>query len=327
MNLQPLADDLADRHARAQAAIRVLKHHLQLAAQRANLLLAKPVQALAVTLDQALAVDQPQDRHAQCGLARAAFTDNAQGLPAGQTEADVGNRLDVINGTSQYAFFDRKPHPHLLRPQNIVCIRIDRHRLTAGVGSQQLTGVIVLRLAEQSSAIVLFDDVTSIHDTYPVGNFADQVQIVADQQHRHAEFLLQFLEQFEDFQLYRDIQCGGRLVGDQQLRFIGQGHGDHHTLALAAGQFMGIGAQALARLRNAHQLQQLQRAFTRLRLVQPLVQGEHFSNLPLHAVQWIERAHGLLKDHGYAVAADLAQLVFASLEQVIAVKLDAAAGV
>ena len=69
---------------------------------------------------------------------------------------------------------------------------------------------------------------------------------------------------------------------------------------------MGVGAQALARLRDADQLQQLQCACTRLRLVQPLVQGEHLPNLPLYTVQRVERAHRLLKDHRDAVATDLA---------------------
>jgi hypothetical protein len=38
MDQQPLADDLFDRHARAERAERVLEHHLHVAAQRPHLL-------------------------------------------------------------------------------------------------------------------------------------------------------------------------------------------------------------------------------------------------------------------------------------------------
>jgi len=48
-----------------------------------------------------------------------------------------------------------------------------------------------------------------------------------------ARMIRQLLEQFEDLQLYRHIQRGGRFIGNQQLGFVGQGHGDHHALTLA----------------------------------------------------------------------------------------------
>ncbi|MNJ82505.1 hypothetical protein D3C77_819580 [compost metagenome] len=57
---------------------------------------------------------------------------------------------------------------------------------------------------------------------------------MADQQQGHPQARLERLEQFEDLQLDGHVQGGGRFVGDQQLRFVGQGHGDHDTLALAA---------------------------------------------------------------------------------------------
>ncbi len=145
VNLQPLADDLAYRHARAQTAIRVLKDHLKLTAQRANLLLAQAIKPGAVAFDQPLAVDQSEQGHAQRGLARAAFTDNAQSLPAGQGKADVGHCLDVIHGAPQHAFFDRKPDPQLLCPQNLRGVRINGDRFAARVGRKQLTGIFMLR--------------------------------------------------------------------------------------------------------------------------------------------------------------------------------------
>ena len=83
---------------------------------------------------------------------------------------------------------------------------------------------------------------------------------MADQQQRHAQARLQLLEQLEDLQLHGDVQSGGRFIGNQQLRLVGQGHGNHHPLALATGQLMGQGLETLVRFGNTHQLQQFQGA-------------------------------------------------------------------
>ncbi len=88
-----------------------------------------------------------------------------------------------------------------------------------------------------------------------MGNFTHQIQIVTDQQQCHAQFLLQFAQQFEDFQLHGDVKRGGGLVGNQQFRFVSQRHGDHYPLALATGQLVRVGTEAFAWLGDAHQIQ------------------------------------------------------------------------
>ena len=147
---------------------------------------------------------------------------------------------------------------------------------------------------------------------------------MADQQQGHAQACLQVLEQFEDFQLHGDVQRGSRLVGNQQLGFVGQGHGNHHALALAAREFVGVSLEALVRLGNADQVEQLQGAGGGRLAAQALMQAQHFVDLLLDAVQRVERGHRLLKHHGDAVAADTAQLGFAHLQQVLAGIVDAA---
>ena len=77
VDAQALADDFADAHARAQAAERVLEHHLHFPAQRAHLLLAEAVQLLAFEANPALAADQAQNCQAQGGFARATFAHDA----------------------------------------------------------------------------------------------------------------------------------------------------------------------------------------------------------------------------------------------------------
>ncbi len=185
----------------------------------------------------------------------------------------------------------------------------------------------MLGRTEQFFTQRLFDDTTALHDTYAMGDPPNQVEIVADQQQRHAQPRLQFLEQFEDLQLHGNVQRRGRFIGDQQLRLVGQGHGDHHALALAAGQFVRVGADALARLRYAHQLEQFQRAGTGGLAAQALVDFQYLVDLLAHRVQRVERGHGLLEDHGDTVATDLAHGFFVRLDQVLPVEMNLSLGV
>ena len=52
--------------------------------------------------------------------------------------------------------------------------------------------------------------------------------------------LLQLQHQVQDLRLDRDVERRGRLVGDEQRRVQHERHGDHHALALAAGQLVRI---------------------------------------------------------------------------------------
>ena len=93
-----------------------------------------------------------------------------------------------------------------------------------------------------------FDNLAIVHHAHPVGQLAYDAQIMSDEQDRHPQACLQVLEQGQNLRLNGDIQRRGRLVGDQQVGIVGQGHGDHHPLALAAGQLMRQGIQAPRRI-------------------------------------------------------------------------------
>ena len=68
--------------------------------------------------------------------------------------------------------------------------------------------------------------------------------------------LLQRHQQVQDLRLDGDVERGGRLVGDQQLRIAGDRHGDHDALAHAAGQLMREAVQARGGGRDADFFQQ-----------------------------------------------------------------------
>ena len=173
----------------------------------------------------------------------------------------------------------------------------------------------------------VLDDPAVGHDTHPIRDLAHDREIMGDQQHGHAEALLQVLEQLQDLRLDGDIERGGRFVGDQQVGLVGERHGDHHALALAAGQLMGVGAQALLGLLQAHQVQQFESAGARLRLAHAPMQHQRLADLPVDGVQRIERRHRLLEDDADLVAAYLPERRLVGPDQLTPVQTDAAARV
>ena len=114
----------------------------------------------------------------------------------------------------------------------------------------------------RSTGAVL-DDLAVLHHADAVGELAHDAEIVGDEQHRHAEPRLRVLQQLQDLRLHRDVERGGRLVGDQQVRLVRQRHGDHHALALAAGELMRIAASRAGRIGNADLVEQFDDARAR----------------------------------------------------------------
>ena len=64
------------------------------------------------------------------------------------------------------------------------------------------------------------------------------------------------LEERDDLRLDRDVERGGRLVGDQQPRLGGERERDHHALAHAAGELVRIVLVARFGRRDADLAQQ-----------------------------------------------------------------------
>ena len=75
---------------------------------------------------------------------------------------------------------------------------------------------------------------------------------------------------------------------------------------------------------NADELQELDRARFRLRVVHPHMDRQRLGDLQPDREQRVERRHRLLEDHRDVAAADLAHLLVVEVEQVAAVEHDAA---
>jgi hypothetical protein len=114
-------------------------------------------------------------------------------------------------------------------------------------------------------------------------------------------------EEGEDLGLDRHVEGGGRLVGDEDVGAVGQRHGDHHPLPLAARELVGVGGEAAFRVADADVVQKLEDPRAGLRTGQALMEGEAFADLPVDGVQRIEARHRLLEDEADVVAAEPAQ--------------------
>ena len=88
---------------------------------------------------------------------------------------------------------------------------------------------------------------------------------MGDEQHRRALLAAQVVDQLQDLRLRRHVEGGRRLVGDEELRLERQRHGDHHPLALAAGELVRIGAGDQLGIRQADLVEELERALLALR--------------------------------------------------------------
>ena len=77
---------------------------------------------------------------------------------------------------------------------------------------------------------------------------------------RHVVGALKLADQLQDFRLDGHVERGGRLVGDEELGIVGDRDGDHHALALAAGELMRVLLEPRLRFGDAHFLQEIERA-------------------------------------------------------------------
>ena len=77
--------------------------------------------------------------------------------------------------------------------------------------------------------------------------------------------VLDALEHLEHLGLDGHVERGGRLVGDEHVGVVGDRHRDHRPLAHAARVLVRVLVDALARVRDADDLEQLDDARPPLR--------------------------------------------------------------
>ena len=176
--------------------------------------------------------------------------------------------------------------------------------LQRGDGVLQGAIVRVLRVVKDFLGRAGLDDLAAVHDVDAVAETGDDAQVVSDEDHRRAEFLLFLLDQLQNLRLHGDVERRGRLVSNQDIRLGDQRHGDHHALAHAAGELVRIASDAAGGILNANRIEHCKCLLAGRLFVGQAVDEQRFDELILDAQIWIQRRHRILKNHRYAPAPD-----------------------
>ena len=228
----------------------------------------------------------------------------------------------MADGLAQEAAGDREPDPQGVGGGDLFGAVRDRVGRAGGLGREQHPGVGVARIGEDVGGLAGLDDFAVLHHADPVGEFAHDGEVVGDEQERHAEIAFELGEQVEDLGLDGDVERGGGLVGDQQVGGVGEGHGDHHPLALAAGELVRVAGEPCLGGGDADAGEQLEDPLAHRLAADALVQFDRLAELLFQRVQRVERGHRLLEDEADVIAAGGAEFGRAGADHFAALVAD-----
>ena len=138
-----------------------------------------------------------------------------------------------------------------------------------------------------------------VHDQHPVGDAGHDAKVMADEDHRRARSRCRTdVSSVEDLRLHRHVQRRRRLVGDEQLRLVGDGDGDHDPLPHAAGQLVREAPGHPGRARAGRRRPAARpRGAMAARPADLAVQQDALGDLPADGVHRVECGHRVLEDH------------------------------
>ena len=170
---------------------------------------------------------------------------------------------------------------------------------------EQRLGVGMVRRVEDLRHRSRLDDPSGIHHRELVAHLGDDAEIVGDEDQREAVLALQVAQQVEVLRLDRQVEAGGRLVGDQQARLAGYADGADDALAHAARHLVRVLRHPRLRRRDAHGLQQAPSPGSRRLRASALMHPDRLGDLVADREQRVQRGHRVLQDHRDALAADV----------------------
>ena len=186
------------------------------------------------------------------------------------------------------------------RHQPASCVLIEaRQRL------QQSQCVGMAGMAEHVEHLAGLRHPAGVHDGDPIGHPGDDPEVMGDQKDGRTGGVLNPLEQFEDLGLDGHVEGGGRLVGNEHIGVVGDGHGGHGPLEHPAGELVGELAGPFGGVGDAHQVEHLRGlGHGRVPANARLVDLDGLGDLEPDGQDRVERRHRILEDHGDVVAAE-----------------------
>ena len=170
------------------------------------------------------------------------------------------------------------------------------------------------------------DDPARVHHRDPIAELGHHAEVVGDEHEREAALAPQLVEERQHLGLHRDVERGGRLVGDDQIGIVHQGQRDADPLAHAAGQLVREGPCARRRVRNAHLVEQRYRVVPGFAPRHPAVGAHRLHHLVPDGVERMERGQRVLEDAGGSIPAHATKLLAGHGQRVAAAQTNRARG-
>ena len=169
-------------------------------------------------------------------------------------------------------------------------------RRVVGDGRDEAAGVRVARMSQDRGRGTFLDHAARVHHGDPVGDRADDQDVVAHVDDREARLAAQAIDLGEDPRLGDDVETGRRLVHDDDRRRADDRDGDGEPLLLTAGELVH---EAPLERPVAGQIDALQHVGHRELPIGALgVVAEHLGDLVADAERWVEGGGGILRDVG-----------------------------
>ncbi len=137
-----------------------------------------------------------------------------------------------------------------------------------------------------------------------------------DQDHRHPELPLEVGQQLQDLRLDRHVERRRGLVGDEDLGFACQRHGDHHALLHATAHLVWVVPRADLGFRNADAPQHPDGSCRRVASGDHAMCPQGLGDLRPDSEHRVETRRGFLEDHRDLRAAYAAHLLGGELEEI-----------
>ena len=137
---------------------------------------------------------------------------------------------------------------------------------------------------------------------------------------------MQLGHQLDDAGLDGDVERGGGFVGDDEAGAGGEGHGDQHALAHAAGELMGVAGEQVGAIGEVHRFECGQCAGEALGRAGDAEMGEMLVHLGADGVDGVQRGQRLLRDEGDVAAEEGTALRGRHADEIVAVEMQGAAG-